>query len=274
MSFTPAIPLGGLAGLRFLERTSEAQRAAHAQSPEIQRNIAYFVENIGNAKTAEDLVSDRRLLTVALGAFGLGDEIDKRAFIQKVLEDGVETPGTLGSRLNNQGYIDMVKTLRFDREIGPRTTFAAVKEEIVSKYLSQSYEIAVGEQDQSLRLALDFKRRVSDVSERGWYALLGDQPMRAVLQTALNIPSDVAATDIDKQVELFEERALKVLGSRDPADLTSSAVVDKLISRYLVIDQSLGGPTANTRGSTALALLSNSIGFGSFSSQSLFQSGS
>jgi len=274
MTFTPAIPLGGVAGLRFLERTGDAQRAAHANSPEIQRDIAYFAENIGNVKTAEDLVSDRRLLKVTLGAFGLGDEIDKRAFIREILQDGVETPGTLGSRLNNQNYIDMAKTLRFDRESGPRIVFSAVQEEITSKYLSQSFEIAVGEQDSSLRLALDFKRRIGDVSERGWYALLGDQPMRAVLQTALGIPTEAAAIDIDKQVELFESRALSVLGTRDASELSQSANIDKLVSRYLIIDQSLSGPTAATRGATAVTLLANAAsGFGSFSSQSLFQSG-
>ena len=274
MTFTPAIPLGGIAGLRFLESTSDAQRSAHANSPEIKRDLAYFAENISNVKTAEDLVSDRRLLKVTLGAFGLGDEIDKRAFIREILQDGVETPGTLGSRLNNQSYIDMAKTLRFDRESGTRLAFTAVQEEITSKYLSQSFEIAVGEQDGSLRLALDFKRRIGDVADRGWYALLGDQPMRAVLETALGIPTQAAAVDIDKQVELFESRARSVLGTGDAADVALTANIDKLVSRYLIIDQSLSGPTASTRGATAVTLLANAAsGFGSFSSQSLFQSG-
>ena len=275
MSFLPAIPIGGVAGLRFLERTDDAQRAAHARSPEIQRNIAYFAENISKIETAEELVADRRLLTVALGAFGLGDEIDKKAFVRKILEDGVETPGTLGSRLNNQGYIDMATAFRFDRDGFSRTGSPNLRDDIISKYLSQSYEISVGEQDQSLRLALDFKRRASEISDRGWYAMLGDRPTRAVLETALGIPSGVAGIDIDKQKELFEKRALSVLGSSDPTILSDAAVMDKVVARFLVMEQAKSGPNTTTPGFAALTLLNNAAsGFGSFSAQSLFQSSS
>lgn len=273
MSFTPAIPLGGLAGLRFLERTGESQRAAHAQSPEIQRNIAYFKENIGTVSSAKELVADRRLLTVVMGSYGLGDEVDKRAFIQRILEDGVDTPGTLGSRLNNEAYKSMARDLKLDTDT-PRTGWLTTQDKIVSNYLEQSFEISVGEQSESLRLALDFKRRAGDVSERGWFAFMGDSPMRSVLETALNLPSDIGSLDIDKQKELFENRALRVFGSKDPEIFQDPAILDKAVSRYLVMDQALNGSIgANVRGSTALTLLSNiSSGFGPSASQSLFQS--
>lgn len=269
MSFTPAIPLGGLSGLRFLERTGESQRAAHASSPEIQRNIAYFKENIGKIASAEELVADRQLLTVVMGSYGLGDEVDKRAFIRKILEDGVDTPGTLGSRLNNESYKSMARDLKLDTDT-PRTGWLTVQDKIVSNYLEQSFEIAVGDQDESLRLALNFKRKAADISERGWYAFLGDSPARAVLETALNLPSDIAAIDIDRQKELFEDRAFKLLGTRDPAALSDPANIDKIVSRYLVIDEARNG--ANTF-NPALTLLSNiSSGFGPSASRSLFNS--
>lgn len=269
MTFTAAIPLGGIAGLRFLESTGTAQREVHARSPEIQRNIAYFNENIGNVTTAEELVSDRRLMTVVLGAYGLGDEIDKRAFVRRILEDGVDTPGTLGSRLNNQSYIDMARDLRFDTG-SPRTGSSTLQNQIVSDYLEQNFEIAVGEQDQSLRLALDFKRRAADLSDRGWFAFLGDRPARSVLETALGLPSDIASLDVDKQKELFENRAAQILGSSDPATLSDPAQIDKIVSRYLILDEATRGPSATTRGSVALTLLTS--GFGPFASQSLFNS--
>lgn len=273
MSFAPAIPLGGLAGLRFLERTGEAQREAHARSPEIQRNIAYFAENISKIKTAEEFVADRQLMAVALGAFGLQDEIDKKAFVKRILEEGVETSDTLGSRLNNQNYIDMTRAFRFDRNGFPLTGSPDLRDSVIAKYLEQSFEVAVGEQSEPLRLALDFKRRAGDIADRGWYALLGDLPTRAVLETALGIPSDVAGIDVDKQKALFEERALSVFGSKDPAMLKDPAVLDRVVSRFMVLDEALSGPSALTPGYSALTLLSNaSSGFGPLASQSLFQS--
>ena len=270
MSFSPTVPLSGLTGYRFLERTGETQKALLANTPEIKRNLEYFKENIGNVTSAEELVADRQLLTVVMGSYGLGDEVDKKAFIRKILEDGVETPGTLGSRLNNQDYIDMATDLKLDTD-NPRTGWLTVQDKIVSNYVEQTYEVAVGDKDVSLRQALDFKRNAAETSESGgWFSFMGDTSMRDVLETALNLPSDIGFLDVDKQFEMFEKQALKILGSKDASILSDPEAIDKVISRYLLINQAQNGASSFN---PALTLLGNiSSGFGPSASQSLFQS--
>ena len=49
MSFQPTIPLPGIAGWRFLERTQAAQQAAFEKGAELIRDIAYFEEKIAGA---------------------------------------------------------------------------------------------------------------------------------------------------------------------------------------------------------------------------------
>jgi hypothetical protein len=71
MTFQPLIPLAGYSGWAFLNRTMDSQKSAFNESNEIKRDTEYFKENIGSVESAEDLMSDRRLLSVALGAFGL-----------------------------------------------------------------------------------------------------------------------------------------------------------------------------------------------------------
>ena len=88
MTYQPVLPLSGYAGWALLNRTIAVQTAAFNKSPEITRDTDYFAANISKVTTAEDLVKDRRLLRVALGAFGLDDDINNKAFIQKVLSDG------------------------------------------------------------------------------------------------------------------------------------------------------------------------------------------
>jgi len=270
MSFTPAIPLSGLTGYRFLERTGEAQKANLAGSPEIRRNIEYFKENIGNVTSAEELVNDSRLLEVVMGSYGLQDETYKKAFIREILEDGVDTPGTLGNRLNNQDYKDMAKDLKLDTD-APRTGWLTVQNKIVSNYIEQTYEVAVGDQDIALRQALDFKRNAAETSESGgWYSFMGDASMRDVLETALNLPSDIGLLDVDKQFEMFEKQALKILGSKESSVLSDPEAIDKVISRYLLINQAQSGASSFN---PALTLLGNiSSGFGPSATQSLFQS--
>jgi len=271
MSFTPAVPLSGLAGYRFLENTKETQIATLTNSPEIKRNIEYFKENIGNVTSAEDLVADRQLLTVVMASYGLADETYKTAFIRRILDEGVEDRDSLGFRLNNKDYKEMATDLKLDTD-NPRTGWLTVQDKIVSNYIEQTYETAVGDQDISLRQALDFKRQAAETSqsEGGWFSFMGDASMRDVLQTALNLPSDIAALDIDKQNELFETRALSILGSKDASVLNDPAVIDKVVSRYLLINQARSGASSFN---PALVLLGNiSSGFGPSASQSLFNS--
>ena len=91
MTYQPVIPLGGVAGWAFLNKTKGRQSASFANSPEIKRDIAYFQANIGAIKSAKDLVANRKLLKVALGAFGLDGDLNKRFFIRKVFEEGQPT---------------------------------------------------------------------------------------------------------------------------------------------------------------------------------------
>lgn len=276
MTFTPAVPLGGLAGYRFLETTQTAQRASFDQSPSLQRQIAYFSENIKNVETPADLVADRQLLEVSMVAFGLGDDLYKKAFIEKVLEEGTIDSGSLANRLVDRRYTEFAEAFGFDNPLVDNTKLDTFRDNIIGKFLDQNYEIAVGEQDPSLRLALYFKREGADISEAGgdtgWFALMGDTASRTVLTTALNIPTEVASLDIDTQLELFQDRAKSVLGIDDPAQLSDPEVMDKLISRYLIIDEATNGSSAGSAGSTALTLLQAANSFGASAYQNYFQS--
>jgi hypothetical protein len=59
-------------------------------------------------------VGDRRLLEVALGAFGLDDDIRNRFFIRKVLEEGTTSPSRrFANRLSDKRYLALAETFGF-----------------------------------------------------------------------------------------------------------------------------------------------------------------
>ena len=91
MSYSPILPVSGYGGWAFLKRTMATQTAAFNASGELKRDEDYFRARIGKINSAEELVADRRLLKVALGAFGLDADINSKAFVQNVLEDGTLT---------------------------------------------------------------------------------------------------------------------------------------------------------------------------------------
>ena len=112
MSFQPIIPLSGLTGWQFLQRTLPAQQEAFSNSVVVKRATETFREQIGQIRTAEQLVENRQLREVALGAFGLDDDIDAKAFIRQILDSPSSDPSALANRLTDNRYKAMAKTYR------------------------------------------------------------------------------------------------------------------------------------------------------------------
>lgn len=267
MSFLPQVPMSGIAGWRMLERSQASQTLAFEKGPELARDIAYFTENIGKVETAADLVSDRRLLKIALGAFGLEGEIDKKAFIRKVLEEGTTDPAALASRLTDPAYKKLSAAFGFGPEVETRTASSGFAKSITDAYKTRAFEAAVGQTDNDLRLALNFKREIADLASAGetggsWYSVLGSKSLREVIEKAFGLPStSFGNLDIDRQRDILREKSSTILGSGDLSVFSDPASVGKIIDRFLARAQIETGATATTRGaSAALTLLGDSSG--------------
>lgn len=262
MTFAPVVPIGGLAGWKFLSRTEEAQRATLARDPAIRRDVDYFRARIGAVTSADQLVSDRRLLAVALGAFGLDADINNRAFIRKVLDDGTLTAGALSNKLADKRYLEFSKAFGFGDFAVPRTQLSDFADKIVAAYQARQFETAVGTQDGDLRLALNARRELATLAARPvsenarWFAILGSAPLRQVFQSALGLPQSFAAIDIDQQLSVLKDRAGRMLGDSAIAQFADPDKVDGLIRRFLLRSQSQGAGAGPASGqSAALALL-------------------
>jgi len=260
--FQPAIGLGGYSGWLILEKTEVRQREVFEKSPVLDRDIDYFRENISGALSAEDLVNDRRLLTVALGAFGLGEEIGKKAFIQKILEEGTEKSDALANRFNEPRFKALSDAFGYGNiQGGSSVLLESFREDIIARFKSREFDRAVGEVDNDMRLALNFRQDIpaiadSDATETtAWFQIMGQQPLREVIATALNIPQSVSQLDIDRQQEIFAEKADSVLGDSDPAMFNDPEKIDEVLRRFFLTRQVENGPSPLTPGFAALTLL-------------------
>ncbi len=278
MPFAPAIPFGGLSGFRFLERTFAAQSTTFVSSPDVQREVEYFRENAVNITSVDQLMSDRRVLEVVLNAFGLEEDLDKGAFIRKVIEEGSTDPEAFANRLVAPAYREMADFLGFGN-FGGTLVFDFARDEIVDRYLTHRFELAVGEQDFDLRLAMNFKQDAAELAGSAsnektmWLRLLGSSPIRSVIEGALFLPSNFALIDLDQQVEEIQSRAQQAFGTSTQDLFQNSENVDRMVERFLLRQQTLGGGGggATTAGSTALTLLQSSP-LGASAQQNLFAS--
>lgn len=263
MSFQPVIPFSGAAGWAFLQRTKDAQQTAFENGAVLQRETQYFQDNIGDITTAEQLVSDRRLLSVALGAYGLSDDINNTYFIRKVLEDGTLSPDALANKLSDKRYFEMAKDFGFGDYNIARTQISDFGTKTVAAYKERQFEVAVGNQNQDMRLAMSLERDLSNIigkstSDAGkWYSVMGNPPLRQVFETALGLPSSFGTIDIDKQLEVFQEKSERYFGSSTVDQFSDPEQLEELTRLFLVRSQIAQGATALSSNSIALTLLQN-----------------
>lgn len=264
MTFQPVVPLGGHAGWAFLARTKEAQQEAFAGSPAVERETKYFEEKIGEIQTAEQLVNDRTLLKVALGAFGLDDDLNNRFFIRKVLEEGSLTEDALANKLTDKRYLELTKAFGFGDFSVPRTVLSTFGAEITDAYGARQFEIAVGEANASMRLALGLERDLSELAQKStsnaskWFTIMGTPPLREVFEVAFGLPASFGALDIDRQFETLGERARSAFGSDDIAQIAEPERMEELVRLYLARSEIQGVGATIIPGSVALALLQSS----------------
>jgi len=261
MTFAPILPFAGYAGWKFLDRTLPDQIARAAQSPVAARDMAYFRDNIGSVSSASDLVSDYRLLRVALGAFGLQDDLPNKAFIARVLSDGPTAEDALANRLADKRYKAFSEAFGFGSTLGPRTRAPGFAERILERFSRQEFERAVGEQNGNMRLALTAQRELPELAARGltettgWLSVLGNPPLRRVFETAFGLPASISGIDLDQQVEAFQSAAQRVLGHAEIARFSDPEALDDLLRNFTIRAQAASGPSATTPGMAALTLL-------------------
>lgn len=269
MSFTPVIPLSGYSGWTFLQRTFDSQKQAFTSSPENTRDETYFRQNIGKVETAEQLVSDRRLLKVALGAFGLGDDINNRFFIQKVLQDGTAESSALANKLADKAYARLSAAFGFGEGAAPSTQGEGFADTILAAYNDRQFEIAVGAQDETLRLAMNARRELSALAgtassdDTKWFNIMGSPPLREVFETVLGLPSSFAALDLDQQLNILRNKTDALLGDGEIGQFSDPEALDALIRRYLLRAQAESGSySLLTPGAGALRLLQGATASG------------
>lgn len=272
--FQPVIPLSGIGGWRFLQSTYERQLDNFTKSPQVRNDRDYMIEKFSTPISVDDFLSDRRLLRVTMTAFDLAGEEWKGGFIRKALEEVADPESTFLARLNNAKYTKLAETLQpVDGKIYLSPDDVA---KMAVRFETSSFEQAVGDVDDNMRLALNYQSEIADIAREGssesaiLYRILGDVPMRTVLQTALNLPSDISKLTIERQAEILKDKLSSTLGLSDVHDLTSPEMVEKVINRFHAMESISGGSNAYTPASAALTLLGN--GVGSQASQNLFLS--
>jgi hypothetical protein len=207
-------------------------QAVTAAEPAVKTATAYYEANIGSVQSIQDLVGNYRLLSYALNAYGLGDQINAKGLITKVLEGGVSNPKSLANTLPNSQWKAFAAAFNFVDSGATPPSSASPVQTTTSDYVEQQLESDQGDQDVGVQLALYFQRVAPTVTSE--YGILADPNLLQVAATIMGLPP-TAAADLQPQT-LSEFMPLSDL--KDPAKLT------QLTERFTAMYDYTYGPSS------------------------------
>jgi hypothetical protein len=217
--------------------------------PSVKTATAYYAANIGNVKSISDLVGNYRLLSYALTAYGLGDQVNNKALVTKVLQGGVtNADGTtnnkaLANTLSNPNWAKFAKAFDFlgsgASSISTSTAVATTE----SAYTEQTLESQQGQQDVGVQLALYFQRVAPTITSA--YSVLGDKNLLEAFQTIYGITLN-SNGNIDANAAIVD-RTMPIKDLQDPTKLK------QLTARFTAEYTLLYGPGGNNASSPLTA---------------------
>jgi hypothetical protein len=225
--------------------------------PMVQRETEYYLQNITKVKSIDDFLGDERLFQYAMKAHGLEDMAYAKAFMRKVLEEGLDDPNSFANKLTDERYKNFARSFDFARHGADATIYNAAQQRTVQSYLLQAASNGVDVNDPALKENTDYYmskigsiRSIDDfLADNRIYTfamrahgfdgtLPGKDLVRSMLEGGIDDPDSLANTHEDERfrnlVESFNfarygEHATTINPAQQPA-------IDKYLRQTLEED--------------------------------------
>ncbi|MBE7635213.1 DUF1217 domain-containing protein [Sneathiella sp. P13V-1] len=208
------------------------QRDSHMKlfeaQPTTARDIEKFKEEIVNIKSVDDLMKNRTLLGVTLSAFQLESEIDKTAFVKKMLTEDPSADDSLVNRLVEPRWTKLANSLY---ELNSNPDFFLNEknvEALLEGYKTNEFEKFEGQNAEGVRESMYFKRIAGQVEEIP--QILADKTLMQVVRVGLGLPESFLSLD-------YEQQKARLTKEVDLEDFKDPAKIDKMIERYLIMTE-------------------------------------
>ncbi len=211
-----------------------------ADKPAVKTASEYYAANIGKVASIQDLVGNYRLLSFALSAYGLGNEVNSTALVTQVLEGGVSSSTSLANTLGNPNWAKFAKAFDFVGSGAASISTSSAIKTTTSDYVEQTLESDQGEEDPGVQLALYFQR-VAPSATTG-LDIMGDENLLDVVQTIFGLPPETTGTDVDTEAQ-------EITQLMPMSDLQDPKKLQQLTERFTAmydLDYGAGGADAST----------------------------
>jgi hypothetical protein len=189
-----------------------------AEQPAVKTAGAYYQANIGKVTSISQFVGNYRLLSYALNAYGLGDQVNNKALITKVLQQGTSSPKALANTLDNANWKAFANAFNYSATGSAAPASATSAATTTSDYVEQTLEENQGQNDPGVQLALYFARVAPTITNS--LQILADTNLTEVVQTIFNLPAGTSSSQIDQEAAALQ-KLMPVSELQDPAKVKS-----------------------------------------------------
>ena len=116
---------------------------------------ANYVAHIGDVKSIDDLMADKRLLTYAMASFGLDPAKEPPETVRQMLEGGVSDPNSPANKLADKRYANFVAAFDFV-QYGDQTTRRAAVQQAPKTYLPNTGVTPLTQNTSAMQAEVDY----------------------------------------------------------------------------------------------------------------------
>ena len=224
-----------------------------AESKAITEATTAYKKALLSIVSVNDFVTNKTVVDFALKTYGLeADRLSQKDLVS-ILTSDPSDPESFVNKSGDRRLIEFAAAYAFTpdggiergvHEIQSASDFLSTQD----FYLRQTMEEEAGADNESVRLALYFRRLAPELTSI--YEILADPALLTVVQTAVGLPAESSQSNLDLQKRTIEKK-LDLETLKDPKGL------ERFISRYLALQEAQSTSTAT---SPALAILGSSGG--------------
>jgi hypothetical protein len=124
--------------------------------------------------------------------------------LKKILVEDPSADRSLASRLIDPRFKRLAEGFDFFNRGTTRLTSPVFLDQVEDRFIVNEYEKSLGEQNPALRQASYFVRNIGNV--QNVFQILGDNVLRSVVTTALQLPKEMINLSIERQAAMIEAR--------------------------------------------------------------------
>ncbi|MGO7550037.1 DUF1217 domain-containing protein [Rhizobium leguminosarum] len=174
-------------------RNLNASLSSVASQATVSRDSAYYKENIDKVTTVDEFMSDYKLYSYAMKAYGLEDMTYAKAFMKKVLESDLSDSSSFANSLSDTRYAEFAAAFKFAGET------KTAQSDVQRDNLVDAYEGSFDTEADDIADATDyFEENISSITSVD--DLLSSSKLKNYVLTAFGLSTEYTSTSFLKSV--------------------------------------------------------------------------